>query len=58
MFNDYNRLRIYSKAIDEDLNINDSNIFDFVNDTFRDVCRSFKEQKNIYVEYKKRHEIK
>ena len=58
MFNDYNRFRVYSKAIDENLNIDDSNIFDFVNDTFRDVCRSLEKQKNVYSEYKKRHEIK
>lgn len=58
MFNDYNRLRVYSRAIGEDLGIDDSDIFGFVDGTFRGVCRPLEEQKNVYSGYKKRHGIK
>ena len=58
MLNDYNKLREYNKAIEEKFGLEDSNIFNFVDGTFRGVCRSVEEQEKIYSGYKKRHGIK
>ena len=58
MFNDYKHLRRYDKVVKKKLNIENSDIIDFIDDIFRDVCRSVKKQQQIYSNYKKHHDIR